>query len=183
MHNFFDGGLESEAAAARMKPFGVFTGPLERTTLPSVKSVLAAAVIPIQVMKNCVGVCMFLPYVLSDFRRIVEAVSGWDVTDLELFRVGERALAMARLYNAREGLTPADDAQPPRFAEPLLADGEERASIPEEEMREAVDLYCELEGWDKKTGAPTRTRLLELSLGWAVDALRPRPRGRPKASP
>jgi len=171
MHNFHDSGVESEAGAARMKSFGVFTEPLERTTLPTEKPVLAATVIRAQVMNNCVGVCMFLPYRLSNYRQIVAAVAGWEVTDLELLRVGERALALARLYNAREGFTPADDTHHPRFTEPLMLAGEEGASIPEDQMRKAVDLYCELQGWDKATGAPTRARLLELSLDWVLPEL------------
>jgi len=125
----------------------------------------------VQVMNNCVGVCMFLPYRLSSYRQIVNSVTGWDVTDLELLRVGERALALARLYNAREGLTPADDTHHPRFTEPLMLAGEKGASIPADQMQEAVDLYYELQGWDKETGAPTRAKLLELSLDWAVDVL------------
>jgi aldehyde:ferredoxin oxidoreductase len=171
MHNFHDSTLASEAGAARMKSFGVFTEPLERTTLPAVKSVLAATVIRAQVMNNCVGVCMFLPYRLSHFRRIVESVTGWDVTDLELLRVGERALAMARLYNAREGFTAADDTHHRRFTEPLMLAGEEGAAIPEEQMREAVDLYYDVQGWEKETGAPARWKLHELSLDWAVEIL------------
>jgi aldehyde:ferredoxin oxidoreductase len=171
MHNFHDSSLESEASVARMKSFGVFTEPVERTTLPSVKPVLAATIIRQQVMNNCVGVCMFLPYRLAHFRQIVSSVTGWDVSDVELLRVGERALALARLYNAREGFTPADDTHPPRFTEPLMQAGEEGASIPEEQMREAVDLYYELQGWDRETGAPTRAKLIELSADWAVEIL------------
>jgi aldehyde:ferredoxin oxidoreductase len=171
VHNFHDSGVESEAGADRMKAFGVFTEPLERTTLPPAKPVLAATVIRAEVMNNCIGVCIFMPYRLSHFRQIVNAVTGWEVTDLELLRVGERALALARLYNAREGFTPADDTHHPRFTEPLMLAGEEGASIPEEQMREAVDLYYELQGWDKETGAPTRVKLLELSLDWALPEL------------
>ena len=171
MHNYHDSGVESEAGAERMRSFGVFTEPLERSTLPAAKPVLAATVIRAQVMKNCVGICMFMPYRLSHFRQIVDAVTGWAVTDLELVRVGERALALARLYNAREGFTPDDDTHHLRFTEPLMQAGEEGDSIPEAQMREAIDLYYELQGWDRRTGAPTRAKLLELSLDWAVDVL------------
>jgi len=171
MHNFHDSGISMEVGASRMKSLGVFTEPVERTTLPPVKPILAATVIRVQVMNNCVGICMFLPYRLSHFREIVAAVTGWDVSDLELLRVGERALALARLFNAREGSTPSDDTHHPRFTEPLMLAGEEGASIPEAEMRKAVDLYYEVQGWDKTTGAPTRAKLHELSLGWAVDIL------------
>jgi aldehyde:ferredoxin oxidoreductase len=171
MHNFHDSGVEAQAGADRMKAYGLFTEPMERTTLPAMKSVLAATVIRAQVMSNCAGVCMFMPYRLSHFRQIINSITDWDITDLELLRVGERALALARLYNAREGLTPADDTHHARFTEPLMLAGEEGASIPEAKMREAVDLYYELQGWDKETGAPTRAKLLELSLGWAVEVL------------
>ncbi len=171
MHNFHDSGVASEAGAARVKPYGFYIEPMERTTLPATKSALAATSIRVQVMRNCVGVCMFLPYQLSHFREIVSAVTGWDVTDLELSRVGERALAMARLYNAREGLTPSDDVQNPRFAEPLMLAGEEGPAITERQMQEAVDLYYEIQGWDKATGAPTRAKLVELGLEWAESAL------------
>jgi len=171
MHNFHDSSLESEAGAAQVKDRGFFIEPMERTTLPAAKPAIAATSIRIQVMKNCAGLCMFLPYRLSHLRDIVAAVTGWDVTDLELVRAGERALAMARLYNAREGLTPADDTHHPRFTEALIQNGKEGASIPEAQMREAVDLYYELQGWDKETGAPTRAKLLELSLDWAGEIL------------
>ncbi len=171
MHNFHDSGLASEAGAAQMKSRGFFVEPMERTTLPPTKPALAATSIRIQVMRNCVGVCMFLPYRLGHFRDIVRSITGWDVTDFELVRVGERALALSRLYNAREGLTPDDDTHHPRFTEPLMLAGEEGPAIPEDQMQEAVDLYYELQGWSKATGAPTRAKLLELSLDWAVDVL------------
>ena len=107
----------------------------------------------------------------SGVSDIVQSVTGWGVTDVELLRVGERSLALARLFNAREGFTADDDAHPARFAEPLGLAGEEGEALPAERMREAVDTYYELQGWDKRTGAPTRVKLLELSLDWAVDVL------------
>jgi aldehyde:ferredoxin oxidoreductase len=173
MHNFHDSGMESDAAAGRVRSLGVFTEPLRRETLPSVKPVLAASVIRGAVMNNCVGICMFEPYRLSHFRKIIGAVTGWDVTDVELLRVGERALALARLFNAREGFTAEDDAHHPRFTEPLMLAGEQGASIPGEMMQEAIDLYYEIQGWDKRTGAPTSAKLHELSLGWAVETMEP----------
>jgi aldehyde:ferredoxin oxidoreductase len=171
MHNFHDSGLESEAGAAQVKGYGFFIEPMERTTLPATKPAMAATSIRYQVMKNCVGVCMFLPYRVPHFRDAVASVTGWDVTDFELIRAGERALAMARLFNAREGFTPADDLHHPRFTEPLMQNGEEGPHVPEQAMREAIDIYYELQGWDPQTGAPTRAKLTELGLGWAADVL------------
>jgi len=171
MHNYHDSGVESQAGADQMQSLGIFTEPLERTTLPTAKPVLAATAISLQVMKNCACICMFEPYGLNDYQKIVRAVSGWDVSGVELLRIGERALGLARLYNAREGIGPTDDRQPMRFSEPLMLAGEEGASIAEEAIGEAVELYYEIQGWDKRTGAPTRAKLIELSLEWAIELL------------
>ena len=171
MHNFHDSSVASAGGAMRLHPYGIFSDPVERTTLPPSKAVMAAAAIRARVLDNCVGICMFLPYGFGQMRDIIRSVTGWDATDVELLKAGERALAMARLYNAREGLTPEDDAPPPRFFEPLIQNGEEGAAIAEEEMRDAIRLYYDVQGWDHETGAPTRAKLLELSLDWTVDML------------
>ena len=97
------------------------------------------------------------------------AVTGWGVTDVELLRVGERALAMARIFNAREGVLAKDDLLPPRSWEPLKAGEAVGEAIPETDMRDAIDLYYELLGWDKDTGIPTRSRLIQLGLEWCVE--------------
>ena len=39
----------------------------------------------------------------------MRAATGWDVSDYELMKVGERALTLARVFNTREGFTAADD--------------------------------------------------------------------------
>jgi len=171
MHNFHDSGLESEAVAVQMRSRGLFVEAMERTTLPDRKVALAATAIRFQIMKNCLCICMFLPYQEKHFRDIVQATTGWDAGDLELMRVGERALALSRLYNAREGLTPADDTHHQRFTQPLMLEGEEGGAIPAEDMQHAIDLYYEMQGWEKTTGAPTRAKLVELSLDWAIGIL------------
>ena len=170
MHNFHDSGLEGEAAVQQMRSRGSFVEPMERTTLPDAKVALAATSIRYQVMKNCIGICMFLPYQQKHFQDIVQATAGWEAGDLELMRVGERALALSRIYNAREGLTPADDTHHPRFTQPLMLEGEEGGAIPAEDMKHALDLYYEMQGWDRETGAPTRAKLIELGLEWTIES-------------
>jgi aldehyde:ferredoxin oxidoreductase len=171
MHNFHDSGIESDAGAARLQAYGFHIDPMPRDTLPPIKATLAASVIRAQVAGNCLGLCAFLPFGIDERVRIVEAVTGWPMNALELFRVGERALALARLYNAREGLTAADDTHHPRFTEPLQVRGEDAGHIPAEEMAEAIRTYYESQGWDPATGAPTRSKLVELGLAWADNAL------------
>ena len=167
MHNFHDAELESDAGVEALRPLGFHVDPLDRQSLPPEKAAIAAAAINLQVAKNCMGVCMFMPYRVDRLTDVLRAVCGWDMTALEVHRAGERALAMARLFNAREGMTGRDDAPPPRFAEPLLVRGENGGHIPEEELRAAIDLYCRVHGWDPESGAPTDAKLSELGIAWA----------------
>jgi aldehyde:ferredoxin oxidoreductase len=44
-------------------------------------------------------------------------------------------------------------------------------SIPREEFEEALTILYGLKSWDPATGLPTRSKLEELSLGWATDFL------------
>ena len=47
-------------------------------------------------------------------RDYINASTGWDMSVFELFKVGERANTLARLFNIREGFTKADDTLPQR---------------------------------------------------------------------
>jgi aldehyde:ferredoxin oxidoreductase len=80
-------------------------------------------------------------------------------------------LAMARVFNAREGFTAQDDVSHWRFSTPLQSGPLEGTQLPAEDFAEALDLYYEMRGWDKETGAPTRAKLYELGLGWVVELL------------
>ena len=51
--------------------------------------------------------------------EFVRAMTSWDVSLYELIQAGERADAMSRIFNVREGFTPADDTLPARLFEPM----------------------------------------------------------------
>jgi aldehyde:ferredoxin oxidoreductase len=119
------------------------------------------------VMQNCLTICFFTGWSLEELSDMVQAATGWDVTEYEILKVGERALNLARVFNMREGLTVEDDALCPRSYNPTqggaLADG----GIDMEELREAVHTYYGMMGWERETGAPTLGKLQELDVGWA----------------
>ncbi|MFO7918621.1 MAG: aldehyde ferredoxin oxidoreductase C-terminal domain-containing protein, partial [Anaerolineae bacterium] len=123
------------------------------------------------IMINCLTMCSMPGWDLQDLSDMVEAATGWDVTEYELLKVGERAMTLARAFNMREGFGIDDDRLPERSYGPTrggaLADG----GIDREELREALHTYYAMMGWDKETGVPTVEQLEELGVGWAADYL------------
>ena len=107
-------------------------------------------------------------YEVNEVAEIINAATGWDMSPIEMFKVGERAITLARVFNLREGLTEADDRLPERSYGPTrngaLADG----GIDREELHEAVHLFYGMMGWDEETGIPTRGKLEDLGIGWAA---------------
>jgi len=77
---------------------------------------------------------------------------------------------MARAFNLREGLTRADDALPPRVAQPHVTRSISEAPVKPETLEKAVTLFYGMMGWDPQTGAPTQARLDELDIAWLKEA-------------
>ena len=171
MHNIHDTSYESEGKAIQdMRSLGVLD-PLPADTLGIEKVRLAKYHIDWQVFWNCMGLCMFMPYSKEQMRDIVRGVTGWNSSVFELMKVGERALAMARAFNYREGFTAKDDVAPWRFSTPFESGPAKGVAVPAEDIQEAIELYYEMNGWDKETGAPTAGKLRELGISWVADLL------------
>ena len=123
------------------------------------------------VLSNCLNLCNFVPWTSDEKVEMVRAATGWDVSIYELIRAGERALTLARVFNAREGFGPEDDRLAERSYEPTtsgpLADG----GIDRDKLRKAVHLYYGMMGWDEESGVPLASKLHELDVSWAVDYL------------
>jgi aldehyde:ferredoxin oxidoreductase len=112
--------------------------------------------------------CHFVPWTLRQQVDMLRALTGWDYTDFEALRQGERVVNMARVFNLREGLTAADDELPKRFFEPVSRGALKGTAIDAEAMNRAKRTFYVLMGWDPITGVPTQEKLEELGIGWAV---------------
>jgi aldehyde:ferredoxin oxidoreductase len=123
------------------------------------------------IVPNCVSICFFPGWSTQELTEMTRAATGWDVTDYELFKVGERALTLARVFNMREGLTVEDDQLCPRSYSPTQGGALSEGGIDMEELREAVHMYYAMMGWDRETGVPTVEKLHELDVGWAAEYL------------
>lgn len=86
--------------------------------------------------------------------KMLSAATGWNVTPIELTKIGERGYNIERAFNVREGMTRKDDC-------PWSS---------EEHMKE-LEKYYRFRGWDLKTGIPTRAKLEELGLKYVADEL------------
>ena len=120
---------------------------------------------------DCVCACkfVFVPHPVGVFKiihlvEIVNAVTGWETSLLELMTASERSLNLARIFNLREGFTSADDWLPKRFFEPLKSGPREGAKISKDDLKKAIELFYGMMGWDGKTGTPNPAKLHELGL-------------------
>lgn len=105
-------------------------------------------------------------YDLKYLTEIVKAVTGWDVTEWELVKTGERKTNMMRIFNAREGFTEKDDILPERLYEPLPKGPSKGYKICRNQLESAKSLYYSMAGWDKRDGNPTIGKIKELGLDW-----------------
>ncbi|MHB0885548.1 MAG: aldehyde ferredoxin oxidoreductase family protein [Bacillota bacterium] len=102
-----------------------------------------------------------------DFGRAAEflqAATGLAFDGAGVQRACERTVNLERLFNAREGLTRADDRLPDRFTQEPLPAGSGPSAGSVVELEPMLDEYYTARGWDLKTGLPTPAKLGELGL-------------------
>jgi aldehyde:ferredoxin oxidoreductase len=95
--------------------------------------------------------------------EVVNAVTGWNSSLLELMLASERSINLAREYNLREGLSWKDDRIPGRFFEPLENGPRSGAKIAEEDFERALKTYYGMMGWDGH-GRPKKEKLQDLNI-------------------
>lgn len=111
------------------------------------------------------------PMKISD--NTIEAlnvVTGWELNYEEARKIAERQWNMIRCFSAREGFTRDNDQLPTRFMEEPVPEGPMKGSyIPKETLERLKNDYFSYRGWDLKTGNPTKEKLIELGLDFAVE--------------
>jgi aldehyde:ferredoxin oxidoreductase len=124
-----------------------------------------------QVMINCLPLCLFVPWTMGEIRQLVQAATGFDVSDYELIQVGARAYTLARVFNVREGFSAADDHLPDRSHGPTTSGALAEAGIDRDELQRAIRIHYGMMGWDRDTGVPLSDTLSELDVPWAAEHL------------
>jgi len=108
----------------------------------------------------------------DEITRIVQAVTGWNVSFWEIMKAGERGVTMARCFNIKHGLTAKDDCLPERIFTPAHGGPQDGSLIPKETFYNGLRLYYEMNGWDRTTGIPTDGKLVELDVAWLRDEIK-----------
>ncbi len=175
-HALHDSGLgtpdeEGMMANRLLRSMGVLQPiPVESLGADKVRATLYNTID--QVTMNCLSVCTFVPWSTDQKIELLRAATGWDVSAFEMFKVGERALTLARAFNAREGFDIKDDTLPERSYGPTTNGALAQGGIDREELHEAVQTYYGMMGWDTQTGDPLIGTLQELDVAWAAEYLR-----------
>jgi aldehyde:ferredoxin oxidoreductase len=106
---------------------------------------------------------------MEDFAELLPLLTGIDefgsVDNLNL--IAERQVTLKRLFNAREGITRADDTLPRRFTKDPMPEGPGKGQTVD--LVPMLDAYYRRRGWDKETGLPTDKIIKNLSLDWTRD--------------
>ncbi|MFC1965235.1 aldehyde ferredoxin oxidoreductase C-terminal domain-containing protein, partial [Chloroflexota bacterium] len=104
--------------------------------------------------------------------ELLAAITGVDFNEELLIQACDRVYCVEKAYNVREGNRREDDNPPSQFFERPIWDGPNKGfQLDKVKFGELKDYYYELEGWDKKSGAPSREALERLSLKYIADEL------------
>ena len=100
----------------------------------------------------------------EDIAKIVNYVTGWDITLPELEKIGERIYNLERLINVRRGVSRKDDILPYRVMNEPIPDGPAKGRCcSKEDLDAMLDTFYDLRGWDRD-GIPTKEKLTEIGL-------------------
>jgi len=138
--------------------------PLDRAALDENKSIVFYHELNWSHFLDCALICQFYCY---DYAQMAEAMSG--VTGVEygihdILAIGERAQALSRLLNLREGSGAEEDRLPRRGMTAFEAGPLAGSGISDEDFAWFLRRFYERMGWDPETGEPARQRLEALGI-------------------
>lgn len=107
----------------------------------------------------------------ANYPRLINAVTGWDLSLADVERIGERIWNLERAFNVREGVRREQDVLPYRVMhEPVPEGMHQGMHCPPEELQAMLTAYYALRGWDA-SGVPTPEKLAALGLATTVGTL------------
>jgi len=131
-----------------------FSGEVDRFRADSGRGTLVAASEDFAAVLDSLIICKFLRKCFTDFysegAELLSKVTGWNCSNAELRRIGERIHTLKKLFNVREGWRSQDDWLPERLLSEALPTGVARGiALTSNELREMIQGYYQARGWDK----------------------------------
>ncbi len=117
---------------------------------------------------NALGLCKLLVrghVTAAEMASWLSAVTGWRVSEAELWETGERLFNLKRLINGALGLSRKDDLLSPRLLAHDRREGAAAGSLPH--LGKMLARYYELRGWTAE-GIPAPETLARLGLDFGV---------------
>jgi aldehyde:ferredoxin oxidoreductase len=121
----------------------------------------------IQQFWNSLNWCFFYFFsnvTLTDQLKILNTITGWDVTPKEARTIGERIVNLQHAFNLRMGLVPERDFVMPERLEIPHKEGGAAGRVPP--WKYILEEYYRTRSWIR--GIPTRKKLLELGLDYVA---------------
>lgn len=132
----------------------------------------------IYAISDALGLCAFTTtasYGIDEEKsaKLFQYATGIEMDAHRIMETGRRILTLERCFNIREGLTRGDDVSPWRIMHERQNDleGSKDPIISQEKLDIMLNNYCDLHGWDKKTGRPTGATLKKLGLEFVLKEL------------
>ena len=109
---------------------------------------------------------------LKEMAELFSTATGIPVEEEGMREIADRIWNLERAFIVREGITRKDDIMIGRYMdEPIRGGSCDGLAVNRERWDKIMDEYYDLNGWDKKTGIPTRTRMEALGLRDVADDL------------
>jgi aldehyde:ferredoxin oxidoreductase len=160
-----------------IRPTAEKSGMVDRKVIDG-KGALAAEVNHWLIMTDSALLChlgepMWGPLKISaNVIEALNAATGWNLDYEQAHKIAERQWNMIRCFSAREGFSRKDDQLPTRFMEEPVPDGPMAGSVITRETLERLkNEYYSYRGWDPQTGNPSKEKLTELGLEFAIKDL------------
>lgn len=129
------------------------------------KGVMTAKFQDLMGVVDSLKICKFaliLSVKISTLIDWIGSVTGWDITQEELMKIGERIFLMKRIYNTGLGLSRKEDTLPKRILEESRDSGGSKGYLPD--LEKQLDEYYAYRKWSMD-GIPDNKHLADLGIG------------------
>lgn len=136
-------------------------GDVDRTTTEG-KGQLVKDFQDLTAVIDSMGMCLFTSFAMGaqEYRDLLEAATGIDLTVEELMETGERIYNVERLFNKEAGMDPKSDSLPERMTDSPIKDGPSKGMV--SQMDVMLPDYYKVRGWED--AFPTEETLERLNL-------------------